>query len=64
MTIDAGLNAEGAAGALPHSWRRRPLGRRCRTEALFGAAQDGGGGAFTWGCSGQEPNSVAHRQNS
>src|SRR5271163_3147934 len=28
--------ARGGAGALPHSWRRRPLGRRCRTEALFG----------------------------
>src|SRR5271165_4830526 len=45
MTID-GAEARGGAGALPHSWRRRPLGRRCRTEALFGPAQDGGGGAF------------------
>ena len=38
MTTDVGLKPEGA-GALPHSWRRRPLGRRCRTEALFGATQ-------------------------
>src|SRR5208337_889446 len=30
------VEARGGAGALPHSWRRRPLGRRCRTEALFG----------------------------
>ena len=30
MTIDAGLKPEGATrGALPQSWRRRPLGRRC-----------------------------------
>ena len=26
MTIDAGLKPEGARGALPHSWRRRPSG--------------------------------------
>jgi hypothetical protein len=29
-----------------------------------GAGLAGRAGALTWGCSGQEPNSVAHRQNS
>jgi len=54
MTFDAGLKPKGARSAPPHSWRRRPLGRRCRTEALIGPTQDGGGGAFvawrTVGC--------------
>ncbi len=35
MTIDAGLKPKRRRSA-PHSWRRRPLGRRGRTEALFG----------------------------
>src|SRR5271169_2741288 len=48
MTIDAGLKPEGAPER-SHSWRRRPLGRRCRTEALSGPTQDGGGGAFVAG---------------
>jgi hypothetical protein len=33
------------AGALPIAGAGAPLGRRCRTEALFGPTQDGGGGA-------------------
>ena len=34
MTIDAGLKPEGPRSA-PHSWRRRPLGRRCRTRSAI-----------------------------
>src|SRR5271165_7213700 len=69
MTIDAGLKPEGVperspiagagapsgvgAGSKRYSVQR-PLGRRGRTEALFGSTQDGGGGAFvawrTVGC--------------
>src|SRR5271170_6028319 len=37
-------------------WRREAIG--------IGAGGQHQGGALTWGCSGQEPNSVAHRQNS
>ena len=60
MTIDAGLKPEGAP-ALPHSWRRRPLGRRRGTEALFGATQDGGGGAFVaWRTRGQRRRRALH----
>ena len=49
MTIDTGLKPEGRQGTLPHSWRGRPLGRRCRAQALFRPTQDGGGGAFVAG---------------
>jgi hypothetical protein len=48
MTIDAGLKAEGAAERSPIAGAGT-LGRRCRSEALFGPTQDGGGGAFVAG---------------
>ena len=44
----------------PPELAQAPLGRPCRTEALFGPAQDGGGGAFvawrTVGVVGREAN--------
>ena len=46
MTIDVGLKPEGAPERSPIAGAGAPLGRRCRTEALFGATQDSGGGAF------------------
>ena len=45
MTIDVGLKPEGHQERSPIAGAGA-LGRRCRTEALFGATQDSGGGAF------------------
>ena len=54
MTIDTGLKPEGAPERAPIAGAGAPLGRRCRTEALFRPAQVGGGGVFvawrTVGC--------------
>jgi hypothetical protein len=46
MTIDTGLKPEGAPERSPITGEGAPSRRRCRTEALFGPTQDGGGGAF------------------
>jgi len=41
MTVDEGRKPDGAPERSGQSWRRRPLGRRCKwAEAFFRSAQD------------------------